>query len=416
MAEAVLKLQESPIPAGRAALVVWKRALKRSGRVLVTNAQQRKSLATVRALGRHGILVTAAERTKLALSFFSRYVDKAVVYPDPRTQPDAFLDWLFSLVSTVSYDVVFPMDDDVLEIVTQHLPELRRYVRIPVVDYQRYTLASDKLHTVRIAETAGVLCPKTIVVDCVEEVERLAPTLNFPVVLKPRISSGSRGLAYVLTSQELSRAWEKTDREYPRPLIQEYVPPGGRALGVSALLSQDSRPLAVFVHQRLREFPVSGGPSTLCESVHADDLANEAIRLLQHLKWFGVAMVEFKTDPRDGLPRLMEINPRFWGSLQLAICCGIDFPWLLYRLAMDNDIDPMVRYPAGKRYRWLPGDILHFLTNGDRWKIAADFFRYDGRRTCYDVPSTDDWWPNVGLAVTLGHQAVKSMLRRDALR
>lgn len=380
-----------------------------SPRVLVTNAQQRKSLATVRSLGRHGIRVTAAERARFALSFFSKYTDKTVVYPNPETQPDAFLEWLISFLRVEPHDVLFPMDDDVLEVVTQHLPALRRYVIIPVVDRQTYVLASDKLWTVQAAEAAGVLCPKTAVAESLEEVKRLAPVLTYPVVIKPRTSSGSRGMVYVSTPEELLRSWEDVNLHFPQPLIQEYIPAGGQALGVSALLDRNSQPLAVFVHRRLREYPVSGGPSALCESIHDADLANLAVRLLQQLKWFGVAMVEFKTDPRDGLPRLMEINPRFWGSLQLAIYCGIDFPWLLYQLAVGNEIVPIDHYPAGKRYRWLPGDILHFLTNEERWKIARDFFHLDRSRTCYDVLSLEDWRPTVGLILTLWRQALESI-------
>jgi len=377
-------------------------------RVLVTNAQQRKSLAAIRSLGRHGVRVTAAENTCLAMSFYSRYTDQAVVYPDPETHPEAFLDWLISFLRKEPHDVLFSMDDDVLEVVTQHLVELRRYVIVPVVDRDTYLLASDKLRTVQSAKAAGVRCPKTVSARSLDEVNELAPSLSFPVVIKPRNSSGSRGLIYVFSQKELLQSWKEVDEIFPQPLVQEYISPGGQAIGVSALLDQDSQPYAVFVHRRLREYPVAGGPSALCESIHDQALADLAVRFLQQLKWFGVAMVEFKTNPNDGLPYLLEINPRFWGSLQLAIHCGVDFPWLLYQLAMGNEILPVFHYPAGKRYRWLPGDVLHFLTNRRRWEIAQDFFRIDMPRTCYEVLSRDDWRPTIGLALTLGGQALEA--------
>lgn len=68
-------------------------------------------------------------------------------------------------------------------------------------------------------------------------------------------------------------------------------------------------------------------------------------------------MVEFKRDTRDGITKLMEINGRFWGSLQLAIDAGVDFPWLLYRLAVVGDITPVFSYKEGVRLRWWLGDL-----------------------------------------------------------
>ncbi len=118
------------------------------------------------------------------------------------------------------------------------------------------------------------------------------------------------------------------------------LPPGGEALGVAVLMNFASEPKASFTYRRLREYPIAGGPSTLRESIWNPALQERAEHLLASLGWIGVAMVEFKVDPRDGEPKLLEVNPRFWGSLHHAIVCGVDFPFLLYRLAMDGDVDP----------------------------------------------------------------------------
>ena len=92
------------------------------------------------------------------------------------------------------------------------------------------------------------------------------------------------------------------------------------------LLSR-GRAVALFSHRRLRERPPWGGVSVLSESIAlCPDARDYAHSLLDDLGWHGVAMVEFKRDARDGVPKLMEINGRFWGSLQLAIDAGVDFP------------------------------------------------------------------------------------------
>ena len=67
-------------------------------------------------------------------------------------------------------------------------------------------------------------------------------------------------------------------------------------------------------------------------------------------------MVEFRI-ASDGTPYLMEINTRFWGSLQLAIDAGVDFPALLYRVSSGDRVAPVSDYRIGQRLRWLLGDI-----------------------------------------------------------
>src|SRR5439155_25387070 len=109
-------------------------------------------------------------------------------------------------------------------------------------------------------------------------------------------------------------------------LLQEFV--AGRGEGVF-LLTDRGRPLARFAHRRLREKPPWGGVSVLSEAIAPDpELLAGSERLLAELALTGVAMVEFRRAP-GGPAYLMEVNPRLWGSLQLAIDAGVDFPSML---------------------------------------------------------------------------------------
>jgi predicted ATP-grasp superfamily ATP-dependent carboligase len=85
-----------------------------------------------------------------------------------------------------------------------------------------------------------------------------------------------------------------------------------------------------------------------------------AAKLLGAADWTGPAMVEFRVSDA-GTPYLMEVNGRFWGSLQLAIDCGVDFPWLLYRITRNLPLTPPQPYITGKRLRWLLGDLDSLL-------------------------------------------------------
>jgi predicted ATP-grasp superfamily ATP-dependent carboligase len=136
---------------------------------------------------------------------------------------------------------------------------------------------------------------------------------------------------------------------------------GGEGRGVF-LLAREGRIEVSFAHRRLREKPPWGGVSTLCEAADPEPVLVEySARLMRALKWSGVAMVEFKWDPESRSAWLMEINGRFWGSMQLAVTSGIDFPWLLYQQAVLGFDSGSIEREGEVRLWWLLGDLDHFL-------------------------------------------------------
>ncbi len=367
------------------------------GRVLVTDAGARNVVAAIRSLGRKNLDVIAGEESRIAMGFFSKYCRECLVYPSPKTSPNKWLEWLLHELSKRRYDMLIPMDDETVSIVSKNRDWVREHTKVPVPDFATLMKAKDKAQTVQLAMQEGVPCPKTFLTKDVSQIQQALVELALPVVIKPRESSGSRGIVYVRHKDELTRNYLKIHSKYPFPMIQEYIPPGGQSCGVFLLFNKDSEPRAVFAHKRLREFPINGGPSTLRESVHKPELVEMSIRLLKAIKWYGVAMVEFKEDPRDGQFKIMEINPRFWGSLQLSILSGVDFPYLLYRMEMDGDIEPLTEYRRGVRCRWLlPGDILHFICNPKRFQLKPSFFDFSKNNRQDDFISWRDPGPTLG--------------------
>jgi len=372
------------------------------GRVLVTDAGARNVVAAVRSLGKKGITVAAGEDSRIAISFFSKYCRKRLVYPSPKTAPKQWLNWLLGELSERRYDMLMPMDDETVFITSQNRDLIEKYTNVPVPDFTTLMKAKDKAQTIQIATQQGVPCPKTIFINDISKIEEVADNLGYPVVIKPKESSGSRGIAYVRRREDLVDSYLKIHLKYRLPMIQEYIPAGGESCGVFLLLNKNHEARAVFAHRRLREFPLTGGPSTLRESVHRPEAVEMAIKLLRAMKWYGIAMVEFKEDPRDGQYKIMEINPRFWGSLQLSILAGVDFPYLLYKMRMDGDVEPVTEYPEGLRCRWLlPGDILHFICNPQRFKLKPSFFNFSRNNRQDDFISWQDPGPTLGFFLTV---------------
>lgn len=387
-------------------------ALPDAPAVLVTDARWRKALSTVRALGRHGVRVIAADSTRLVAAAASRYVDRFELMPSPAREPDAFIEALRSLAKRHPGLVVFPMEDGTMRLVSERRDALGD-VRLPIPPSDALAVALDKHRTTTHAGGLGIPVPRTLLPAGPDDLDAVKRTLTFPVVVKPRHGYGSQGITMVDRPDALDAAYALVHATFPRPLVQERIPAGGDAFGVSCLFNAAGDARASFVHRRLREYPVSGGPSTLRESVLRPDLVAQSEELLRSLGWRGFAMVEWKSDPRDGTPRLLEVNPRFVGSLELALQSGVDFPWLLYQVACGGDCDAVARYDVGRRVRWLlPGDLLHFLSNPQRMHLTPSFFEFRAPNLGYDDWARDDRRASLAQLLVLAAEAMRPSMWR----
>jgi len=326
-------------------------------KVLVTDADQKHALAAVRALGRENVEVHAGAATRRALSFFSRYCRRKVIYPDPVTCEEEFVDFVQEYSQDEHIDVLLPVGYDVNVLVSRYSETLSKYVHIAIADYDQMLTASDKARTMAFAQALGIKTPQTY--QRAEDVE------DFPVVVKG--TKGTGAVQYVNSPAELRRF------ELCNVIIQEYIP--GEGYGFYGLFC-NGKPRAIFMHKRRREFPVTGGASTAAESYYDERLKEQGVRLLGGLMWHGVAMVEMKRDERDGEYKLMEINPKFWGSLDLSIQAGVNFPYLTAQMALNGDVDPVMEYDRETKFCWpFPQDILHLLARPrSAGQILTDLF------------------------------------------
>ena len=232
---------------------------------------------------------------------------------------------LLEIVRARGVDLLIPVTDEVILPVRESRERFDEHCIVALARDPAFALARNKLATTKLAASLGIPTPRSDVVADRTAVRNLEGTLRCPAVVKPqasRVAKGGNGsivtlrVAYADGMDDLLRqvaAFEGLCSS----VVQEYCP--GEAVGVE-LLMHEGRPIAAFQHRRLREVPITGGASSLRESVPLDArLLQLSVRLLDALKWTGVAMVEFKIGP-DG-PKLMEIDGRIWGSFAARGTC-----------------------------------------------------------------------------------------------
>ena len=381
-------------------------------RILVTDGNNRASLAITRALGRLNHKVYVGEATRSSLAASSKYCLDAITYPNPNIDPMSFVTYLADRVKELDIDVLIPVADVTTLLLTQHSNDYFSSCMIPCPDYATVSRAADKAEITRLAQKIGVPVPRTIFLNNRDDIRYENIDIPYPIVIKPsrsRIFIDDRWeYTSVCYARDVTQLREilKNKPKYEFPiLLQERI--NGPGIGIF-LCAQNGKTIAHFSHRRLREKPPSGGVSVLRESIEADPSAKlYSENLLTQLNWHGVAMVEFKLDTRDQTPKLMEINGRFWGSLQLAIDSGVNFPEYAIAILTNEHIEPITSYKTGIQSRWLWGDIdsllmllfksrseLNLPPDHDSRVVAIlKFLKFWGGNLRYEVISTDDMKP-----------------------
>lgn len=344
--------------------------------VIVTDGNERSALAVTRSLGQRGTSVYVGAETSDSLAGGSKYCTQSFVYPPPWSHPEDYVACLCEAMRRWNATVLFPMTDIAVELMGEHKERLAQPFILPIPSLGQYQKLSDKYQLTAWAKQQGIPIPETLFVPDGVVANVSERITKWPVVVKPGRSllkvDGTwkkTTVLYAHDQHELVRLYHEVWYLKWPSLLQDRI--SGEGQGVFGLFDH-GEPRALFAHRRLREKPPSGGVSVLRESISLPQpMTDYAVRVAQSAGWHGVAMVEFKVDRQSQIPYLMEVNGRFWGSLQLAIDAGVDFPWLLYQLATTGSItDDLHPYRTGVRSRWWLGDVDHLLLR--LWKSDSE--------------------------------------------
>ncbi|MBF0547064.1 MAG: ATP-grasp domain-containing protein [Candidatus Riflebacteria bacterium] len=335
-------------------------------KVLVTDAGFKHTLGIIRSLGKAGIDVfCVGKRGDIgALSKYSSGIGFPSKYFD-----ENHLDYIFREIKKRKYEVLLPVSATATEFVSRQLKHFQRILPVPIAEIEKIDFAFDKLRIAELSERIGVPSPKTYY-DPSGKFQSVS-SLSFPLVIKRRNELYNQPVKYANSIEEyeiIMNSWKG-----PPPIIQQFIDGVGCAFFALYDRGECKR---IFMHKRVRENPPSGGPSCCAESIFEEDILQYGKKILDSLNWHGVAMVEFKRSIIDGKPYIMEVNPKFWGSLDIALQAGVNFPLYAVKMALGERIEFSDKYQVGLRYHWpLDGEISHFLLSPSSFReIFFDLF------------------------------------------
>lgn len=316
-------------------------------RVLVLGDDAKAFLGVVRSLGRQGLVVHAAPSDFSAPALKSRYIAALHRLPTYLLGADSWADALLELIERERIAMVFPTSDASLLMLLRHADRLGRE-RLAVPNPEAAAIFTDKAATRRLAFECGVPVCGGRPLAAEDSAEALVRCFGLPLVLKPRHSWQPDSLEGKL-SAIIVRSRDALERALAAGLAGQWVVEAffaGTGLGLS-VLARDGVIAAAIQHRRLQEENETGPSTRRVTETITPRLLAWSRDLAQATRLTGVAMFEFRWNAGHDEHVLLEVNPRFWGSLQLAIAAGIDFPALLHRMRAVGAMPEAADYAAG---------------------------------------------------------------------
>ena len=361
--------------------------------VLLTNGWDRVSYNVLRRLAKSGLRVAFGVDKYSGMGVYSNLIHRNFTYTAYNDSEDKFISDVVNFIKKNNINVYIPTGEEII-IVAKHIDKFKDLnTRIPISHYTTLSKLHYKSESYHLAKSLNIPIPETIIPNSFEDIKDFGDSVGYPLVFKNFFSTSAKGVFYLFEErlhETIDELLYKQSLNFGEFLIQQFV--HGEGYGVSMLLNK-GKVIASFTHKRLREKKNTGGPSTLRVSTKNDVLEKYAKIILTSQNFTGIAMVEFRFNEEKQQSWFIEVNPRFWGSVGLAINSGVDFPNMLYDLAIGKEIKFNGNYSLGIKYKWLLGDIYvnckNFIKTFKFTYIKNIFEKVDG----FDDFYSDDKLP-----------------------
>lgn len=355
------------------------------GRVILTYGRSLMALAIARALALRGVEVIGCDDVEGTVLSFSKHVQETFTLPAWDKAPEEFLDALEKAVLTYAPRddrpyVLMPVFREI-SLISRHRDRFEPTIKVAAPLWESISQVNPKDKLAELVERDGLAAPKSWRPQTLDELKVLAPSLSYPVIIKPVSGAGGRGVSCVKDRQSLLAEAMALGFKNP-PLVQQCV--DGEDYCVAAL-AEHGKLKAIMAYRNLITFPREAGAGAARETVDEVPFRETTKRLLEATSWDGVAQLDFRwTGEANAAPQLIEVNARFWAGVFHSIETGVDFPWLLFCQTAGLDPAERPRPVVGATTKtpgvWLLSAIEDVASSDPHFEAASSAWRRGVRR------------------------------------
>lgn len=345
-------------------------------RILILDGYGRQIPSILKQFHELGLIITTVNDSKLDVGYSSRYPKKKILAKGIKHDSVLLRQVIDREIFSGNYDIVFPVIEKSTDIISSYVEQGKlNDVKVLCAPRSAFLKAYDKQETMRICMENGIPCPITKMDS--ESLEEYLSKVDFPLACKPRRGSGGAGFKKVNNLEELQKYIDDGTICIEEYVIQEYIPQTEHMNNCYVMLDDNQNPIYSVAIETCRWYPIDGGPGCYGRTIDKPIINDSAIRLLQAMKWAGFGQVSFMVDPRDGLPKVSEINGRISAGIKMMDLVGCTPMKHLLDRAYGEPLEPIKhKIPVGQGLRYFHTDILWFLKSPDRFKAKPSWFDF----------------------------------------
>lgn len=302
---------------------------------------------------------------------------------------------IYNILNEEYYDVIIPMADMQVSFLSKNKQYIEESFKCKCacVDYELLKIVEDKHHFIEFCKKNNIPHPNTI--KLTEDVYDIAVNkIGFPALIKPNFSIGARGITRVNNIEELKKLFPNVRNRFGNCTLQEFIDNQDWYYNVMLYRNVSGEFLAHTIIKIVRMYPINAGSSSCCISVENDELLQICRDCLNKLNWVGIADFDVlqRLDNREY--KIIELNPRVPASLKAASISGVNFPEIIVKDLMQQDITSFT-YNTNKIMRYLGLDIMWFLKSNRRFYTNPSWFNFFSKGIFYQDIYKEDcstWW------------------------
>ena len=362
--------------------------MKKNTSVLILDADGTQTLPVAETLYKAGFEVYGFFSHKLSYGYGSRFIKHKYIIQVREVKE--YVAELTNYIQQNDIKVIMPMSDRTAEWISLYQNHLKEYVAFVTPLYDNFINGYDKNKLMHICRICNVPHPQTI--DLQNGVGTPIVGILFPALIKPNITTGGRGMTLVHDATELRQKLPAIEQQYGSCHLQEFIQPGGKQIKVQLFVNETSKLLYSSVLYKQRYYPENGGSSSCNETIINKEVVTICYEVLKKIGWKGFADFDLIEDPKDGVLKIMEINPRVPACVKSAIKSGVDYARIYVDYALGNPMHEYISLP-GYKLRHIGFELLWFMHSKNRFKSKPSWFKFFSRNMYYQDFSWNDPLP-----------------------